>query len=83
MNTWTPFWTVWGVALGIVLLTFLVAEGIALARPAIGDTLSETMWYLRDKSSPMFWIILDTIVIAAIALAWTLFHFQYQSGRVQ
>lgn len=37
MNGWLIFWLAWG---GV----FVVGEGVALARAAPGDTLSEQVW---------------------------------------
>lgn len=78
---WIKFWTGWAIALALVLVVFLVAEGWALARDAKGDTLSETVWHLRDQGRWLYWLIVDVVMITGITMAWLLFHFRFQSGR--
>lgn len=78
---WISIWTTWGIVLALLLLFFLVIEGLALVRPGIGDTLSETIWYLRDTGSWLYWLILDVIYLTAITMAWLIFHVKWQSGR--
>lgn len=80
---WIRVWTWWAIILAALLLFFLVVEGMALFRPGIGDTLSETVWYLRDSGSWLYWLILDVIYITAITMAWLIFHFKWQTGRVE
>lgn len=78
---WIKFWTGWAICLALVLVAFLIAEGWALVRNAKGDTLSETVWYLRDQGRWLYWLILDTVYVAALTFGWLLFHFRFQSGR--
>lgn len=82
MPVWIRFWTGWAVCLALLLLTFLVAEGWALTREAKGDTLSESIWYLRDQGRWLYWLIVDVIFINALTMAWLLYHVRFQSGRV-
>lgn len=84
MNTpiWIRVWTIWAVALAALLIFFLVVEGIALFRPGVGDTLSESVWYLRETGSWLYWLIIDVVMVTGITMAWLLFHFRFQSGRV-
>lgn len=81
MPVWIKFWTGWAICLALVLVTFLVAEGWALARDAKGDTLSESIWYLRDQGRWLYWLILDTVYVTALTMAWLIFHLRFQSGR--
>lgn len=50
MSGWTVAWVLW-------IAAFAVIEGLALARKAKGDTLSEHVWKwfaVRDKSNPVW-----------------------------
>jgi len=78
---WIKFWTGWAIALAAVLLVFLVVEALALLRPGFGDTLSETVWHLRDRGRWLYWFILDIVLITGLTMAWLMFHFRHQSGR--
>lgn len=78
---WIRVWTWWAVALAALLLFFLVVEGLALFRKGIGDTLSETVWHLRDTGQWLYWLILDVVALTGITMMWLLFHFRFQSGR--
>lgn len=78
---WITIWTWWAISLGVHLLFFLVVEGAAIVNKAIGDTLSETVWYLRDTEKWLYWLILDVCYLMAITMAWVIFHFKWQSGR--
>ena len=82
MSIWQRIWTVWAVGLIVLIVTFLVVEGVALARPGIGDTLSESVWMLREKGSWVYWVIVDAVMVMGLTCAWLLFHFRFQSGRV-
>lgn len=78
---WIRIWTVWAVVLALLLLFFIVVEGMAIVRKGSGDTLSSTVWYLRDTGHWLFHLILDVVMVAAIVFAWLLFHFRWQGGR--
>lgn len=78
---WIRLWTVWAIIGAVWIIAFAIFEGFALARDGIGDTLSETVWYLRDEGRWLYWLILDVIVVNALTMAWLLFHLRYQSGR--
>lgn len=41
---WAVLWSVWGVALVVVLVLGAVAEAVALISRRYGDTLSEHVW---------------------------------------
>lgn len=79
---WIRVWTIWAVSLAVHLLFFLVVEGAALFHRQIGDTLSETVWYLRDTGSWLYLLILDICTVMAVTMAWVIFHFKWQTGRV-
>lgn len=78
---WITGWTVWAIVGAVWLGTFLVFEGWALARPGIGDTLSESVWFLRDTGQWLYWLILDLVWATMVTMAWLLVHFRLQSGR--
>lgn len=78
---WIRVWTWWAIILAALLLFFLVVEGMGLARDGPGDTLSETVWHLRDTGQWLYWLILDVVTVTGITMGWLLFHFRYQSGR--
>lgn len=78
---WIQLWTWWGIVGAVWISVFLFFEGWALTRPAIGDTLSESVWFLRDTGSWLYWLIIDLIYVTAAVMAWLLFHFRFQSGR--
>lgn len=78
---WIKIWTAWAVALAVILIFFLIWEAWALIRPGRGDTLSETVWYLRDQGRWLYWLILDVVSITLITMAWLIFHFRWQGGR--
>ena len=78
---WIKIWTGWAIILAMLTLFFLVVEALALIRPGTGDTLSETVWYLRDSGNGLYWFILDVIVLVGVTCGWLLFHFRWQSGR--
>lgn len=78
---WITIWTWWAIILAVVLIFFLVVEAWALFRPGRGDTLSETVWYLRNTRNWLYWLILDVVLVTAITMAWLLFHFQHEGNR--
>ena len=78
---WIKYWTVWAVALILILLAFLIPEFYALAKHVKGGTLSESVWHLRDTGQWLYWLILDVVTITAITMAWLLIHFRIQGGR--
>lgn len=80
LPVWARFWTVWAIALAIVLVVFLVVEGMALFGGVNGGTLSETVWYLRNKGHWLYYFILDVVLIVSVTMAWLLFHFRFQGG---
>lgn len=79
---WITIWTWWAIVLAVVLIFFLVVEGWALFHKGPGDTLSETVWYLRNTRNWLYWLILDVVLVTAITMAWLLFHFQYEGTKV-
>lgn len=74
---WIKFWTVWAICLVLVLLAFIVAEGWALKRAGFGDTLTETVVYLRDTNSWLYWVILDSVYAMAGVSVWLMWHFRF------
>lgn len=77
MPVWIKFWTAWAVAGAVWLIVFLIAEGAGLARAAYGDTLTETVVYLRDKNSWLYWLIIDVVAINGVTMGWLLWHFRF------
>lgn len=77
MPVWIRFWTGWAICLALVLVAFLIAEGVALARDVHGDTLTETVVYLRDKNSWLYWLIIDVVTVTGVVMAWLVFHFRF------
>lgn len=81
MTVWQRIWLIWSLILIFLVVMFLIVEGLALARAGIGDTLSESVWELREKGSWVYWVIIDAVMVTGITMAWLLFHFRFQSGR--
>lgn len=50
----------------LILSTVLLLEGIAIGRPALGDTISENVWMIRS-------VWLGRAVVGAV-LAWIFWH---------
>jgi hypothetical protein len=72
VSAWTWFWLAWG---GV----FLVGEGVALARNAAGDTLSEQVWrWLRvtpGKVKVSSALVRFPSYIVGAVLVWLFGHF--------
>lgn len=79
MNTpiWIQIWTWWGISLAVHLIFFLVVEFAGLKREGFGDTLTESVVYLRDNNSWIYWLILDVCFLMAITMAWVIYHFRF------
>lgn len=82
MTVWNRIWLIWALILIFLIVFFLIVEGIALARDGVGDTLSESVWQLRDKGRFAYWVIVDAVMVMGVTCGWLLFHFRHQSGRV-
>lgn len=50
---------------------------MALARDVHGDTLTETVVYLREANSFLYWLIIDVCFLMAIVFAWVIYHFRF------
>lgn len=74
---WGVVWAIWGFNLAGLIVFFLVAEGLALFRKLPGDTLSEMVWTLRNNKHWLYYVILDVWFLAAVALAWSAWHFRH------
>lgn len=74
---WIRIWTVWAIALALLLLFFIVVEGIGLVRDGYGDTLTETVVYLREKNSWLYHLIIDVCFLMAVTMAWVIYHFRF------
>lgn len=71
MSAWTALWLTWGVM-------FLVIEGIALATPKLGDTLSEHFWrWLKVGAAvPTWWVWVGRAGVLLFCL-WLGFHLSF------
>jgi hypothetical protein len=65
---WRAFW-------GILVALLIVAETGALRRALIGDTLSETVWWLYGDPFGLRWWLLGCTVGAL--LTWAGLHFMW------
>lgn len=78
LTFWGRVWVVWAVLMALLLIWFLVFEALALFHKAPGDTLSEQIWWLRNHGHWLYFVVLDVWFLGAVALGWSLFHFQHQ-----
>ena len=65
MDLWTILWLVWGAL-------FALIEGVAIARDARGDTLSEhlRLWFRTDtRKGRTAWLI-----VSGVFMAWFVTH---------
>jgi flagellar biosynthesis/type III secretory pathway M-ring protein FliF/YscJ len=62
---WFIFWMLW-------ISTFLVAEAIAIFDRDLGDTLSESIWFLQRSWWPL-------TVILALLFIFLIVHFLFDS----
>lgn len=76
---WTRLWTWWAVVGAVWILTFILFEGIALIRDSYGDTLTETVVWLRDENRWLYWLIVDVVTLTGIVMPWLVFHFRFWS----
>ena len=65
---WRAFW-------GVLIALLIVAETGALRRALVGDTLSETVWWLYGDPFGLRWWLLGSCVTAL--LIWASVHFMH------
>lgn len=77
MTIWQRIWLTWAVSLALLIVMFLIVEGIALARPAFGDTLTESVVGLREANSWVYWLIIDVVTVAGVTMCWLVWHLRF------